>query len=225
MPKILLPILLLVAVVIVGSGGDINAQPAPRDYTLSIYRFFIYQGEDLLGGGTAFMCDKGLVTAAHCVEPLDMPGVYARVVDVRGQGGLVVAWSVEDGDVDIAYLVLDEVPASWVPMPTASYDPEPHARVCVIGCYGRPGFGYADAGLLALGEGWVASVDEGVMLHNAPLYKGMSGSPTFDERGRVIGVACFVTDYSGWCESGSYLWPRDPEPEPEVADPDCPDGT
>jgi hypothetical protein len=225
MKRLILTITLLSAVVVFGGHEAIGSPKTGTDYGASIFRIYYLVGDEVIGGGSAFLCDKGLVTAAHCcaLEEFSAMGIEAEMwlYDCYGRGRKVKAYSTET-DFDIGYLVLEEaMPPEWKELETEVMVPKQWSQITVVGCYGRAGFSAKEGGLLSMGLGWATEyfAEERILLHSACFYKGFSGSPCFNAAGKVIGVNCFVTQMRGWHESGSTLWEQ---PEPED---DCPGGT
>jgi len=146
-------------------------------------------GKLVMNSGTGVVIGDGLIlTAKHLVEPLQGNDAFACVMLKDGAVGNVVGWAV-DPVADIAVIRVDmNTPCAAV---IAEYNYlKPGDQVWAIG---NP-----------LGNKWVVSTGIvscvydfngklGSFMTDAPLNPGNSGSPIFDQRGNVVGIAIAVT--------------------------------
>ena len=218
-----------------------NDTPAKAPLNRSIFRFALMAGDELLGGGTAFLSDRGLITCYHCVEPIgrnvvrvskttstpqgleaQVLTIWAQVIDCHGVARRVAGWT-RVARADIVVLDCGELPQEWVPLKWAAALPEPWKPVYCYGYYGASGWSRMDYALLSKGAGWTEGVEveydaDGVvgmsLRHSAPIYQGFSGGPTINYEGEVVGVNAWVGGRGHYAVSGSELWPPEPE-EPE----------
>lgn len=224
--------------------ADVAGQDTPTKAPLnrSIFRFALMAGDELLGGGTAFLSDRGLITCHHCVEPIGKPlvqvtktdstpqgleaavlTIWAQVMDCHGVARRVEGWT-RVQRADIVVLDCGELPQEWVPLKWAPALPEPWKPVYAYGYYGASGWSRLDYALLSKGAGWTEGVEvqydkdglvEMYLRHSAPIYRGFSGGPLLNYEGEVVAVNAWVGGRGTYATSGSVIWPSEPEPAPE----------
>jgi S1-C subfamily serine protease len=207
--------------------ADGNAQEQ-QVFERSILRIYIMENDRIAGGGTAVLTDKGLMTNYHIVQ--DVGTVYykprdfdkpreiagqrsAVVVDRFGATRKVASWKMW-GRADVVVLTLAKpAPGQWVPLKWGAM-PKLGDRVRVAGFYGKSGLGSPRSGKLCYSTGWVEGIQmqwiQGqmyqIILSNAPIYKGLSGSPLLNDAGEVVAINAVVM-LSGWPHTGSWRLP------------------
>ncbi len=151
------------------------------------------------GKGTGFLVsdDGKVITNHHVIE-----GSAAITVSFDKEGRFPASVIAEDAVNDLAVLQLEGMP-DVEPLPLASsLDYVPDSTVRFIG---NPlnFFGIANEGHL-IGETEWAGRTEPVVLLDAPVYRGNSGSPVFQD-GEVIGVIFAVTELEQYGKVGMFI--------------------
>lgn len=157
------------------------------------------------GKGTGFLVsDDGLVvTNNHVVE-----NTMQITVSFDENGRFPATLIAQDSVNDLAILQLDEVPdvPSLELASDVSYTPDSPVQFI-----GNPlnFFGIANEGTIIAETQW-AGRTEPVILLDAPVYRGNSGSPVF-QKDKVIGVVFAVTDLETFGKVGMFIRSKEVE--------------
>lgn len=158
---------------------------------------FVIESESNLKQGTAFYLKEfGIITCDHCIRSDETGQILTDLFIYNGNDiSNKIAVQVINSNKDLDFAIL-EFPMDFKVFGLEKGSSSDVKQLQKIGVAGFPNYNYGDNGIFFPGyiTGFRNYAGKKHMLVSSSLISGMSGSPTFDETSKVIGIAVTGAD-------------------------------